>query len=81
MSVIHLKIPQNVKNTVIPSLIGETSGYASDTVDVEVVITVENGRITAYDYTINTQRNSKDITLAVTTRYENLEYPSDQNAD
>lgn len=76
-----LKITQNVKNTVIPSLIGETSGYASDTVDVEVVITVENGRITAYDYTINTQRNSKDITLAVTTRYENLEYPSDQNAD
>jgi len=71
-----LKIEKSINDTVIPSLVGKTSYYNLSTVDIEVTLTVENGHIIAYDYTINTKYDFKDINLTVTTSYKLMEYPS-----
>ena len=72
-----LKLTRKIKDTVIPTLIGNSEINIDDTVTIEVVITVENGVVTMYDYTINTKCNEKDLKLTVTTRYTEMEYPTE----
>lgn len=72
-----LTVTQDIKDTVIPSLVGKSTGYSPQTVDVEIVITVENGRMTAYDYSIATKHNDKDVSLVATTQYTKMEFPEE----